>query len=135
MPAVVVAADRTSLTAHIAVLTGVSYDGVASVPTANGNEMMLKFSMRTLNLPGIVLSVTQGGHALTTRDSTLVLNGDVELFTTKISGILAGIRVTFTAASPPAGLRPDLTLTSVVAEQVFATANSLHAVTSQASTG
>ncbi|HUJ06052.1 MAG TPA: DUF6114 domain-containing protein [Streptosporangiaceae bacterium] len=133
-PSAPVAADRASMQARFAVLTGLSYDGIAVIPVAGGHESMLKFSMSSLNLPGIVLSVSQGGHAFTTRDSSLRLSGDVELFTTRLTGVLDGIRVTFTAADPPAGLRPDMTLSSVVAEQPFATADSVQAVGSELST-
>ncbi len=133
-PSAPVAADRASMQARFAVLTGLSYDGIAVIPVAGGRESMLKFSMSSLNLPGIVLSVSQGGHAFITRDSSLRLSGDVELFTTRLSGVLDGIRVTFTAADPPTGLRPDMTLSSVVAEQPFATADSVQAVGSELST-
>lgn len=116
-------------------LTGLSYDGIATVPTAGGKEKMLKFSMSTMKLPAIVLTATQGGQTVITRDSGMELTGNVELYTTKISGNLGGIRVTFTAAKPPAGLPADMTLTEVVAEQPFAAADSLHAVSSMVSAG
>lgn len=135
MPDAPVAADQASLTSRFAALTGLSYDGIASVPTAHGTERMLKFSMSSAKLPGIVLTQTQGGHSLVTRDSTLELAGNVEFYTTRISGYLGGIRVTFTSASPPAGLPAVMTLTHVVAEQPFATADSSHAISSQASAG
>ena len=134
-PAAAVAADQFSLTSRFAALTGMSYDGIASVPTAHGMEKMLKFSMTSLKLPGVVLTVTRGGRSFVTADSSMEFSGNVELYTTKISGNLGGVRVTFTSAAPPSGLPANLTLTSVVAEQPFATADLLNAVGSQVSTG
>ncbi len=134
-PGVAVAADQFSLTSRFAALTGMSYDGIAAVPTAHGMEKMLKFSMTSLKLPGVVLTVTRGGHSFVTSDSAMEFSGNVELYTTKISGNLGGVRVTFTSSAPPSGLPANLTLTSVVAEQPFATADLLNAVSSQVSTG
>ncbi len=134
-PAAAAAADQFSLTSRFAALTGMSYDGIASVPTAHGMEKMLKFSMTSLKLPGVVLTVTRGGRSFVTADSSMEFSGNVELYTTKISGNLGGVRVTFTSAAPPSGLPANLTLTSVVAEQPFATADLLNAVGSQVSTG
>ena len=134
-PAAAVAADQSSLTSRFAALTGMSYDGIAAVPTAHGMEKMLKFSMTSLKLPGVVLTVTQGGRSFVTADSSMEFSGHVELYTTKISGNLGGVRVTFTSATPPSGLPANLTLTSVVAEQPFATADLLNAVSSQVAAG
>ncbi len=96
---------------------------------------MLKFSMSYLKLPGIVLTVTQGGHSLTTRDSSMLLTGHVELYTTRLTGELNGITVTFTSGRPPPVLHPNTTLLNVIADQPFATADSMRATDSQVSTG
>ena len=85
-PAAAVAADQFSLTSRFAALTGMSYDGIAAVPTAHGMEKMLKFSMTSLKLPGVVLTVTRGGHSFVTADSSMEFSGNVQLYTTKISG-------------------------------------------------
>ena len=135
MPAAPVTGDKFGLTSRFAILHGVSYDGIASVPTAHGIKQMLKFSMSYMKLPEIVLTATQGGHAFMTRDSSLELSGHVELYTTRLTGVLNGIRVTFTSGEPPSGLRPDTTLANVVADQPFVTANSLRATGSQAGSG
>lgn len=135
-PAAHVAVDKSSLVGSSAVLAGLSYDGVAEVPTRSGRTPMLKFSMSSLTLSGgIALTATQGGHSFTTRDSSLELSGHVELYTTKISGNLAGTWVTFSPGKPPTGLRPDVTLTKVVADQLFATAESVRAIGSRLSAG
>lgn len=134
-PAGSVAADQFSLTSRFAALTGLSYDGIASVPTAQGPRKMLKFTMRSLRLPGAVLTVTQTGGSFVTSGSSMEFTGHVELYTTKLTGELDGIRVTFTSAKPPSGLPANLTLTQVVAEQPFATANLLQATQTQVSAG
>ena len=123
-----IAADKSVLAARFAVLSGLTYEGVAAVPTATGDTRMLRFRMASLKLPAVVLNVTAGGHSFTTRDSSLLLSGDVELLTTRLSGEFDGIRITFTAASPPADLPSDMTLTSVVAQQPYASADSVRAV-------
>jgi hypothetical protein len=135
MPVAPVAGDRAELTSRLAILNGVSYDGVASVPTAHGRKLMLKFTMSYLKLPGIMLTATQGGQAIMMRDSTLELSGHVVLYTTSITGTLNGIRVTFTSSDPPSSLRRDLTLANVVAEQPFVTARTVRAIGSEAGSG
>ena len=119
------------LTARFAVADGLVYDGIARVRTAGGVRPMLKFSMTSLRLPGIVLKVSEGGGSCVTSDSAALLRGDVELFTTRLSADLDGAEVTFTVANPPAGLSSNLSLTSVVAEQPLITAVSLRATRSR----
>ncbi len=135
-PGRVVATGQSSLSGGLAVLSGLSYDGVARVRTRLGTESMLKFTMSSLMLTGdIVLMTYEGGHFCTMRASSLDLSGEVELYTTKISGSLAGVRVTYDPARPPPRLTSDLTLTSVVADQPFASADLAQTVGSNLSTG
>jgi hypothetical protein len=135
-PGRVVATDQSSLSGGLAVLDGLSYDGVARVRTRTGTEPMLKFTMSSLMLTGdIVLTTYEGGHFYTMKASSLDLSGEVELYTTKISGRLAGIRVTYDPARPPSRLTSDLTLTSVVADQLFASADFAQTVSSNLSMG
>ena len=109
------------------VMTGLIYDGIARVPTIHGSELMLKFSMSSLTLSGnAVLTVTKDGNSLIAESgSVLELSGNVVLYATKLSADLDGIRVTFVPSRPLSRLRPDVTLTNVVADQPFATADSL----------
>jgi hypothetical protein len=126
--AVRVSAAQSSITAGSAVMTGLSYDGVATVATVSGTVRMLKFSMSTLTLSGgTVLTVSEAGHGLVAKDSSLAFNGGVVLYTTKISGDLIGIPVTFTPTSPPPAVLPDMTFTSLVADQPYTTAGSMQA--------
>jgi hypothetical protein len=109
------------------VLAGLSFDGVAQVPTAAGPVPMLKFSMASLALSaGTRLLISQDGHGLlTVKAASLELSGDVVLYTTKISGTLAGHQVTFTPKRPPSQLGHDVTLGSLVVHQPYATSTSV----------
>ncbi len=112
-------------------MTGMAYDGVADVPTANGTVPMLKFSMSTMTLSGgTTLTATSGGQTLVTRNSSLAFSGNVTLYTTKFSGVLVvlgvpTVRVTFTPQNPPPSVLPDMTFDSVTTDQPLTLANSL----------
>jgi Family of unknown function (DUF6114) len=122
------AAASSTLTAASAALTGLSFDGVAKVPTARGTVSMLKFSMESMALSGgAVLTYSADGHSIVTRASSLGFIGHIVLYTTKISGDLDGTAVTFTPLQPPKALGSDITLTNVVTDQPYASADSLDA--------
>ncbi len=117
-----------TLTAGSAVLAGLSFDGVAQVPTAAGPVPMLRFSMASLALSaGTRLLVSGAGHAFLAEAASLDLRGDVVLYTTKISGTLAGHQVTFTPEQPPSGLGRDVTLSTLVVHQPYASTDALQA--------
>jgi hypothetical protein len=120
----VVAAVPSDITANTATLTGLSYDGVADVPTASGTQQMLKFSMSGLNLSGDdSLTVTEGGHTLSIKASSLNFTGNVTLLCTKIHGDLLGIPLTFTPQSPPPLVLPEMVLTNVTTYQPVTSAD------------
>jgi hypothetical protein len=122
----VVAAVPSDITANTATLTGLSFDGVADVPTASGTQQMLKFSMSGLNLSGDDnLTVTEGGHTLSIRASSLNFTGNVTLLCTKIHGDLLGVPLTFTPQSPPPLVLPEMVFTNVTTYQPFTSADSL----------
>jgi Family of unknown function (DUF6114) len=122
----VVAAVPSSISAGSATLTGLSYDGVANVPTASGSVRMLKFSMSGLRLSGNDnLTVTEGGHTLGVRAASLDFSGNVTLLTTKFSGDLLGIPLTFTPSSPPPLVLPTMVFTNVVSERPFTSSDAL----------
>lgn len=122
----VVAAVPSDIVANTATLTGLSYDGVASVPTASGPQQMLKFSMSGLNLSGDDdLTVTEGGHTLSIKASSLNFTGNVTLLCTKIHGDLLGIPLTFTPQSPPPLVLPEMVFTHVTTYQPYTSADSL----------
>jgi hypothetical protein len=109
-------------------MTGLSYDGVASVPTATGAVQMLKFSMDSMTLSGgTVLTVNENGHAVVTNGSSLDFSGNVVLYTTRLSGQLLGVTVTFTPQNPPPSVLPTTTFTNVVTDQPLTTADSFQA--------
>jgi hypothetical protein len=125
-PSGVAAAASSTLTAGSATMAGLSFDGVADVPTASGPVAMLKFSMSSLALHGGTdLTVTGGGHQLLAQASSLDFSGNVTLFTTSFSGELLGIRVTFTPQNPPPAVLPDMFFTDVVSAQPYTTADSV----------
>lgn len=117
-----------TLTAGSAVLAGLSFDGIAQVPTAVGPVSMLRFSMASLALSADTrLLVGGAGHSFLAEAASLDFSGDVVLYTTKISGILAGHQVTFTPKRPPSQLGRDVTLSDVVVHQPYASTGALQA--------
>jgi Family of unknown function (DUF6114) len=124
--AIVVPAVSSTLTAGSARLSGLSFDGVADVATTNGTVPMLKFSMSELDLAGSpALTVTDGGRQLVARATSIDFSGNVILLTTKISGDLLGVRVTFTPQNPPPLVLPDMVFTNVVTDQPYTAADSV----------
>jgi len=118
------ATERASLAAGLALFTGLTYDGVAKVPTAHGTTPMLKFTMSKLTLSdGITLQLAGDGPTSAGRGWSVELTGDVVLFVTRLSGRLDGVRVLFTPRKPPSQLAANLTLIGVIADQPVAAAD------------
>ena len=122
-----VASDEpATLTAGSALMQGLAYDGVANVPTANGSQQMLKFSMTSLQLAGgIQLTTTDGAHTMVTRNTSATFTGNVVLYATKLCGDLGVLRLCFTPQSPPPLVLPIMAFTNVLTEQPLTTADSL----------
>ncbi len=117
-------------------MTGLSYDGVASVPTPTGAVQMLKFSMNSMTLSGgTVLTVAENGHSVVTSGSSLDFSGNVVFYTTRLSGQLLGAAVTFTPQNPPSAVLPTTTITNVVTDQPLTKADSFQAHNLLVSTG
>ena len=117
-------------------MTGLTYDGVANVQTAAGPVPMLKFSMSSMTLSGgTVLTVNESGQAVVTKESSLDFTGNVVLYTTKFSGQLLGVAVTFTPQNPPPQVLPTMTFTNVVTDQPFTLADSSQATSLAVNTG
>ncbi len=126
--ALVAASSSATLTAGSAVMVGLSYDGVATVPTAGGSQQMLKFSMSSLTLSGgIVLTVDVNGHSMVTRNTSVHFTGNVVLYTTRLSGDLLGTPLSFTPSSPPPLVLPLMQFSNVVTDQPLASADSMQA--------
>jgi Family of unknown function (DUF6114) len=128
-PALAVSQAQSNLTAGSAHLAGLSYDGVAKVPTADGGSVaMLKFSMSSMTLSdGTKLTISEGGVTTVTSSPSLDFTGNIVLYTTKISGNLLGIPFTYTPDSPPPLLLPDMDFTNVETDQPFAMVGALAA--------
>ncbi len=127
-PSTRAAAGETTLTAGRAVLKGLSFAGIARLPTTAGTLPVLKLSMNSLTLTGgTVLRFTEDGLAFTDRSTLLAFRGHVVLYTTKISGDLHGTHITFAPQRPPPARLAQMTLVNVVAKQPYTTADSLDA--------
>jgi hypothetical protein len=133
-PGVNVASSPSSLTASSAVITGFAYDGLATVHTAKGPVKMMQFTMSSLSLTGVALTVSQGGTELTTDAPQLDLNGKVVLYATKLSGDLLGVPITITPQTPIATILQAVApltksvlvpMTNVVTDQPYTSANSM----------
>ena len=133
-PPVVTAVAKSRLTALSAVLTGLSFDGIATVRTAHGGVSMLKFSMDTLTLTGVALLADRPmQQALLISGSQASFSGNVVLYTTKLIGDENGAVHTFTAKRPPTTLPRDVTFTNFVTGKVYLASNSATATWSETS--
>jgi hypothetical protein len=120
----VAAVEPSTITAHSATLTGLHFDGVATVPTASGPERVLKFTMSALSLTGGDLTVSQDGATMAVQAASFTFSGDVTLLTTKFSGSLLGVPLTFSPQFPPPAVLPKMTFTNVTSDQPFTSADS-----------
>jgi hypothetical protein len=130
--------SASRLTASSASITGFTYDGLVTVPTAAGRVRMMQFSATSLDLSGVRLTVSQGGATLTTTASALDLTGHVILYATQLSGDLLGVPLTITPGSPLSDILRvagqlgvtqgiQLQLTNVTTLQVFTAATAMRA--------
>lgn len=71
------------------------------------------------------LTYSIDGHAPVTRAASLRLSGDIVLYAARLSGSADGRRVDYTPRHPPSHLGSDVTLTDVVIDQPYASANAL----------
>lgn len=113
-----------TLRASSLTMTGLSYDGVATLPSAAGTVEALKFTMSKAVLKDVDQVAERGGVTSRTTTDSLTLNGDVVMYTTKMSAKLLGIPVTFTPAHPPPLTLPYMVMTDVVSERPSVRADS-----------
>ncbi|CND60518.1 Uncharacterised protein [Mycobacterium tuberculosis] len=115
--------DSGTLRADSLAMSGLSYDGVAALSSANGTVKALKFTMSKAVLKNVDQTVVaRGGTTARTRTPNLTLTGDVVMYTTKMSSKLLGIPLTFTPENPPPLTLPYMVMTDVVSEQPAVTA-------------
>ena len=98
----VVAATSSRLTGSTVTMTGLQFEGVVALPTADGTLTALKFSMDQAVIDDFLLR-TPGPAGRTIRLATdrLTVSGDVAFYTTRFVGRLSGTEIT---------LAPDLPL-------------------------
>jgi hypothetical protein len=136
-PGLAAATDTSVITAGSATLNGLAYQGSAKVPTADGAQTMMKFTLTSLTLSGNVMAtVTHDGQTTVTQNSSLVFGGGVTLYATKLSGSLLGIPVTLTPGNVVSLLLQLLktvtplvpvTMTNITTDQPFVLAGDLQA--------
>ncbi|MEU7886284.1 DUF6114 domain-containing protein [Microbispora bryophytorum] len=130
--AVTVATETAAVRAPSLTMTGMKFTGVVEMPTATGAVKMLRFTMdkAVLEQP----RQTMGPTTLT--GSTFTFEGNVVICTTKMTAKLLGVPQEFTADHPNLlvralklvpSLNVPLTMTDVVSEQPYVTADSLRA--------
>ncbi|GAA4579099.1 hypothetical protein GCM10023194_03780 [Planotetraspora phitsanulokensis] len=126
----VVAAEAASVSAPSLTMTGMKFHGVVELPSATGMVKMLWFTMDRAVLSGP--RQTMGRATLT--GSTFTFTGNVDIYTTKMTGTLLGLRQEFTAENPNVLVRAlklvprldlPLTMTDIVSERPYVTADSL----------
>ncbi|MEU7936557.1 DUF6114 domain-containing protein [Microbispora bryophytorum] len=129
---VTVATETAAVRAPSLTMTGMKFTGVIEMPTATGAVKMLRFTMdkAVLEQP----RQTMGPTTLT--GSTFTFEGNVVICTTKMTAKLLGVPQEFTADHPNLlvralklvpSLNVPLTMTDVVSEQPYVTADSLRA--------
>ncbi|OPG14036.1 hypothetical protein B1L11_04435 [Microbispora sp. GKU 823] len=130
--AVTVATETAAVRAPSLTMTGMKFTGVVKMPTATGTVKMLRFTMdkAVLERP----QQTMGSTTLT--GSAFTFEGNVVICTTKMTAKLLGVPQEFTADHPNLlvralklvpSLNVPLTMTDIVSEQPYVTADSLRA--------
>ncbi|MEV5742687.1 DUF6114 domain-containing protein [Microbispora rosea] len=130
--AVKVATETAAVRAPSLTMTGMKFTGVVEMPTATGTVKMLRFTMdkAVLEQP----QQTMGPATLT--GSTFTFEGNVVICTTKMTAKLLGVPQEFTAEHPNLlvralklvpSLNVPLTMTDILSEQPYVTADSLRA--------
>jgi Family of unknown function (DUF6114) len=111
-------------------MTGLSYDGNVSLPTARGSIVAMQFSMSSTTSTPFELDVPVGDRQCISKSSRLTLTGNVKIFATEIKGNLAGVvPVDFTPDSPPPLVVPvpDLFFTDATLTLAFVQSDTLTA--------
>jgi hypothetical protein len=132
-PATSAASTRSGLTAASALLTGLSFDGVATVRTRGGTVPMLRFSMNELILSdGELRARATVGSSPLIRESLASIVGHVILYTTRFSYESRGQTMTFTPRRPPAALPRNVTCTNLTTGRLYLTSDALQSGWSEA---
>lgn len=107
-------------------LFGFAFDGVTSLPTTGGGTIrVLRFSIDRATNANFQLLIEKDGQTVAIRSDPLVVSGQVKLYTSRFSGSLLGIPLTFTPDAPPPLTLPIMVFTNVSLELVFLDCGSL----------
>jgi len=120
----------SALSADTLTMHGLSYDGVVDLPKADGSTVqVLKFSMTSATHTPFRLDAADSSGQQHFTAGSLTVSGHVSVYCTSLSGtILLGlVHLSFTPASPPPLVLPDLTLTQAKLGLVDVTADTLTA--------
>jgi hypothetical protein len=107
------------MTTSVLVLHGFGFDGVVDLPTPSGTIRVLQFSIERATNADFQLLIETDGQTTAIRSDPLVVAGGVKLYTSRFTGSLLGIPLTFTPASPPPLTLPDMIFTNVSLDLVF----------------
>jgi hypothetical protein len=122
-----VSARPAKLTTSLLTLEGFGFEGVVDLPTATGSIRALQFSITRATNADFRLLVEGDGHALEITSDPLIVSGSVKLYTSRFSGRLLGIPLTFTPDAPPPLTLPLMVFTDVSLDLVFLDCRALEA--------
>jgi hypothetical protein len=122
--------NETPSTQKAAMLTmsGLSYDGNVSLPTATGSIEVMQFSMTSSTSTPFELDVPVGDHSITIKSSSLTVKDNVKFYTSEIKGNLLGVvPVDFTPSAPPPVVISETFFTDATLKLVFVRSDTLTA--------
>ncbi|WP_319460433.1 DUF6114 domain-containing protein [Micromonospora sp. RTP1Z1] len=128
-----VAEKPSKLTGSKVTMTGLRFDGIVELPTANGTLKALKFSMaRAVTDDFKLVADGSAGRNQQYVTDRLTVQGDVAFYSTRFVGRLLGITITLTPDLPfPAGIPVTspipITFTDPVIDLAFVTSDTLTA--------
>ncbi|MFG2085166.1 MULTISPECIES: DUF6114 domain-containing protein [unclassified Spirillospora] len=110
---------EVTLKASSLTMSGLTYDGVVALRTRRAAPVRaLRFSMERAVLRDVDQRIGKGPRRARLRAESLTLEGDVVMYTTRMSSTLLGLGpLTFTPEHPPPLVLPHMVMTDVTAEQ------------------
>jgi hypothetical protein len=104
-------------------MSGLSFDGVVSLPTVDANVTVrvLQFSMSSSTTDDFSLvTIDPAGRNVTLASSALTVEGNVKFYASRFTGKVFGlIELTFTPDSPPPLTLPEMFFTDPDIQLVF----------------
>lgn len=111
-------------------MAGLTFDGIANLPTVDGAIRVLQFSMRSSTINDFELRIAESNGTTTSLMSAeLTVTGNVKFYTNRFVGKFLGqVEVTFTPDAPPPPLRSaNVFFTDPDIQLVFVTSDTLTA--------